>query len=49
MNVIWMFSSPFKGEAGRGMGWIKRMFCATFTHPHPNPPLEGEGALIRLP
>ncbi|MBS0309593.1 MAG: DNA polymerase III subunit alpha [Proteobacteria bacterium] len=28
-------SSPFKGEAGRGMGGE--------THPHPNPPLEGEG------
>ncbi|MDO9012041.1 MAG: site-specific DNA-methyltransferase, partial [Gallionella sp.] len=31
-------SSPFKGEAGRGMGEN-----SSATHPHPNPPLEGEG------
>ena len=31
-------SSPFKGEAGRGMGEN-----TSATHPHPNPPLEGEG------
>ena len=34
-------SSPFKGEAGRGMGES----AALLTHPHPTPPLEGEGAL----
>ncbi len=34
-------SSPFKGEVRRGMGCFK----AEITHPHPNPPLEGEGVL----
>jgi hypothetical protein len=34
------YSSPFKGEAGRGMGEIA---APTLPHPHPNPPLEGEG------
>ncbi len=34
-------SSPFKGEAGRGMG----VDVAPLTHPHPTPPLEGEGIL----
>jgi hypothetical protein len=33
-------SSPFKGEAGRGMGLCGR---SQSTHPHPDPPLEGEG------
>jgi aminomethyltransferase len=33
-------SSPFKGEVGRGMGFAQ---VAARTHPHPNPPLEGEG------
>ncbi len=33
-------SSPFKGEAGRGMGRGGRL-----AHPHPVPPLEGEGAM----
>ncbi|BCB27138.1 cation efflux system protein CusA [Sulfurimicrobium lacus] len=33
-------SSPFKGEAGRGMGEAD-----LDTHPHPNPPLEGEGTI----
>ena len=32
-------SSPFKGEAGRGMGES----VESITHPHPTPPLEGEG------
>jgi hypothetical protein len=32
--------SPFKGEAGRGMGFCVRL---RLTHPHPNLPLEGEG------
>jgi len=31
--------SPFKGEVRRGMGRLG----AEDTHPHPNPPLEGEG------
>ncbi len=34
--------SPFKGEAGRGMGFSRD---AKDNHPHPNPPLEGEGAI----
>ncbi len=34
-----LHSSPFKGELGRGMGISK----AKKTHPHPSPPLEGEG------
>ena len=31
-----------KGEAGRGMG----SFAVSETHPHPNPPLEGEGVFV---
>jgi hypothetical protein len=38
-------SSPFKGEAGRGMG---SNAAPSKTHPHPNLPLEGEGT-IALP
>ncbi|MDP1611175.1 MAG: efflux RND transporter permease subunit [Sulfuritalea sp.] len=34
-----LHSSPFKGEAGRGMGEEG----GAQPHPHPNPPLEGEG------
>jgi Cu(I)/Ag(I) efflux system membrane protein CusA/SilA len=34
------YSSPFKGEAGRGMG---ESLVHSTTHPRPNPPLEGEG------
>ena len=34
-----LHSSPFKGEAGRGMGEED----GAQLHPHPNPPLEGEG------
>jgi hypothetical protein len=34
--------SPFKGEARWGMGYP--LGCEFMTHPHPNPPLEGEGA-----
>ncbi|MDP2882069.1 MAG: efflux RND transporter permease subunit [Azonexus sp.] len=37
------FSSPFKGVAGRGMGLATE--SANETHPHPSPPLEGEGTL----
>jgi hypothetical protein len=33
-------TSPFKGEAGRGMGLNA---AARLPHPHPTPPLEGEG------
>jgi len=32
-------SSPFKGEAGRGM----ELQLLNYPHPHPFPPLEGEG------
>ncbi len=43
-SATWYDStSPFKGEAGRGMGrgWT---FPATYLpHPYPCPPLEGEG------
>jgi alkylation response protein AidB-like acyl-CoA dehydrogenase len=35
-----LVSSPFKGEAGRGMGFTAN---GEKPHPHPNPPLEGEG------
>jgi hypothetical protein len=34
--------SPFKGEAGWGMGSLS----ATETYPDPNPPLEGKGAFF---
>jgi hypothetical protein len=35
--------SPFKGEVRRGMGCaVVRLLVSP--HPHPNPPLEGEGA-----
>jgi hypothetical protein len=33
------YDALFKGEVRRGMGSV----CAE-THPHPSPPLEGEGA-----
>jgi hypothetical protein len=35
-------SSPFKGEVGWGMGFNGTSYGIE-THPHPNPPLEGEG------
>jgi Cu(I)/Ag(I) efflux system membrane protein CusA/SilA len=38
-----LHSSPFKGEAGRGMGEEG----GAQPHPHPNPPLEGEGTRQR--
>jgi hypothetical protein len=34
--------SPFKGEVRRGMVFVS--INATENHPHPGPPLEGEGA-----
>ncbi|HJU70469.1 MAG TPA: fused isobutyryl-CoA mutase/GTPase IcmF [Paucimonas sp.] len=37
-------SSPFKGEVGRGMD----LTTTQETHPHPTPPLEGEGILGAL-
>ncbi len=40
------FSSPFKGEAGRGMGQVQ---AGPQTHPHPGPPLEGEGGDLTRP
>ena len=54
MNDAVVFSSPFKGEAGRGMGFDDVVCCPPpcllLPHPHPNPPLEGEGAsFMRLP
>ncbi|MGL4575612.1 MAG: transcription-repair coupling factor [Burkholderiaceae bacterium] len=36
-------SSPFKGEVGWGMGGGTAPSATT--HPHPNPPLEGEGTI----
>jgi len=36
-------SSPFKGEVRRGMGLILHQILP---HPHPSPPLEGEGDFI---
>jgi Cu(I)/Ag(I) efflux system membrane protein CusA/SilA len=40
-------SSPFKGEAGRGMG---ENLAHSTPHPHPNPSLEGEGTnTARIP
>ena len=53
MNAREERSSPFKGEGRRGMGLKNRTMGALFplmSHPHPNPPLEGEGAtFMRLP
>jgi hypothetical protein len=36
-----MGSSPFKGEVRRGMVFGRMIIRP---HPHPSPPLEGEGA-----
>jgi len=36
-------SSPFKREVRRGMG----CFAPELPHPHPNPPLEGEGVFSK--
>ena len=44
--VVRSTSSPFNGEAGRGMGENIGDIGTTFGsahHPHPDPPLEGEG------
>jgi hypothetical protein len=41
---------PFKGKVGMGMGFC-RIACErnlTETHPHPSPPLEGEGIVSNL-
>ena len=46
MNVRSIFSSPFKGEAGRGMGTkrtFRRRSSTCLPHPHPSPPRDGEG------
>ena len=45
-SVIYRCSgpSPFKGEVRRGMGVF---FAPELPHPHPNPPLEGEGVFQR--
>jgi anaerobic selenocysteine-containing dehydrogenase len=49
-DALCIGASPFKGDEDnhvdkfvdrRGMGFSAR--CASETHPHPNPPLEGEG------
>src|SRR5574340_1114909 len=37
-----LHSSPFKGEARRGMGF-NEYDALPLPHPRPNPPLEGEG------
>ena len=39
-------ASPFKGEVGRGMGYDAATHS---THPHPSPPLEGEGVVHTRP
>jgi dihydrolipoamide dehydrogenase len=41
-------SSPVKGEAGRGMV-VGSPAPAKENHPHPNPPLEGEGSVKSAP
>src|SRR5579883_2958345 len=41
------FSSPFKGEAGRGMGFAQRL--ATQHHPRPTLPLKGRAISWLLP
>ena len=48
MNAGVIFSSPFKGEAGRGMGLKTRYFVSRLPPalPIPSPPLEGEGVEI---
>ncbi|OGU09407.1 MAG: hypothetical protein A2075_00450 [Geobacteraceae bacterium GWC2_58_44] len=43
-SYLLLAPSPFKGEVRRGMG----VFLAPeLPHPHPNPPLEGEGVFQR--
>jgi hypothetical protein len=34
-----MGSLPFRAKVGMGVGWLRN----PQTHPHPSPPLEGEG------
>ena len=46
MNAGYPDSSPFKGEAGRGMGSWRRREARLLPHPHPGPPLEGEGEQV---
>ena len=49
MNAVRINSSPFKGEVGRGMGLSGGYFVdqtAVAPHPHPIPPLEGEGEAV---
>jgi hypothetical protein len=43
ISVNLPISSPFKGEVRRGMG-SEAAEC--LPHPHPNPPLEGEGVSV---
>ncbi len=40
MKALNVDSFPFKGEGQDGDGFIS---CERLTHPHPNPPLKGEG------
>ena len=52
MNDTVVFSSPFTGEAGRGMGFDDVVCCPSpcLFCPIPTPTFEGEGAsFMRLP
>jgi hypothetical protein len=42
-NVQLSCFSPFKGGDGGGMGHISGVCAPKKSHPHPVPPLEGEG------
>jgi len=44
LKAAGFYAFPFRGKVGRGVGCTSRLFPATKTHPHPNPPLEREGA-----
>ena len=42
------YAFPFRGKVGMGVGCTLRLFPATKTHPHPNPPLEREGVTAAI-
>ncbi len=44
-----IYSLPFKGRAGVGMGYVAKRNFPVQPHPHPNPPLEGEGSKYEPP